>query len=508
MGLVESKPKESVSTHKRVEIDAPSRAQLLSSLNPETHSILKSALTGEISSLLDRLCIATVGMVRPSSATLEAYMAKLNCNTAVLQSNLRFLAQALMDISKLTTGNHVLREINSFLQRENLYLVVAFVGAQGTSPMAKLFKFIITKSDGSDVSDERRWNSVLINFSERWEDSYRLPFYNATTDEVETVEEPTFLVMIHELSHGIQELSHPDSYTDKSVLSELIERFPTLALANSMNQFAKFFGDLEACWPLELQVMVTGVRCASGIMASESQAIREFLAGEGGLLDDARFTNLQRYRSQELYPFGHGKQDDTPSNRMILRALIQAVNNQPIDHSTLRDVPHDGDCGVWALLQGMHPDVDYLHARGAKMEEMQDLRTQAAVGLDPAAANRIGTPAAHPGDLAHWITTDDFQHFARVLERPIGVIVANNGFRLFYDTGAADTDPTRFNLENFVELLTPRTLVVYQEGIHYQAVTEVRAPGGITWRLPPPPAPQGPVDDEHAMGRDDALGCD
>ncbi|MDR0756015.1 MAG: hypothetical protein LBE99_03840, partial [Puniceicoccales bacterium] len=40
---------------------------------------------------------------------------------------------------------------------------------------------------------------------------------------------------------------------------------------------------------------------------------------------------------------------------------------------TLRDVPHDGDCGAWAVLQGMNPDVDYLHERGARMQEMQDL---------------------------------------------------------------------------------------------------------------------------------------
>jgi hypothetical protein len=252
------------------------------------------------------------------------------------------------------------------------------------------------------------------------------------------------------------------------------------------------------------------------VIVSESQAIQEFLAGAGGLLDDARFADLQPYRGHALYPFGHGEQGDTPENVEKLRTLIAAVSsrlqNIPADlhidassssiqaqptlqNGTLRDVPHDGDCGVWALLQGINPDVDYLGERDTRMQEMIDLRNRvaAAISADDPAANRIGTPATAAGDLVHWINTEDFEHFARYLDRPIGVIVAGNGFRFFGADGIG-MNPTQFTLENFVEHLNqlPNTLVVYQAGIHYQTVTEVHTPGGLTWQLPPPPAPQDP----------------
>jgi hypothetical protein len=275
------------------------------------------------------------------------------------------------------------------------------------------------------------------------------------------------------------------------------------------------------------------------VIVSESQAIQEFLAGEGGLLDDARFADLQPYRGHALYPFGHGEQP-VKKNVEKLCTLIAAVSsrlqNIPADlhidassssiqaqptlqNGTLHDVPHDGNCGVWALLQGMNPGVDYLREGGARREEMQVFRAQVADAVDPAIpqaqrdviVNRIGTPVTGVGDLAHWINTEDFQHFARHLQRPIGVIVAGDGFR-FFDTNG-DVNVVN-DLEAFVALLNraPDTLVVYQEGVHYQTVTEVHTPGGLTWQLLPPPAPQGPAGgDEHAMGEDDvllSLGCD
>ncbi|MDR2769692.1 MAG: hypothetical protein LBB19_04050 [Puniceicoccales bacterium] len=213
------------------------------------------------------------------------------------------------------------------------------------------------------------------------------------------------------------------------------------------------------------------------------------------------------------------KRQDKPFPLPYVPGLLSTVSlNLPRirEFFTLQDVPPDGNCGVWALLQGMNPDINYLQGWGARMEEMQDLRAQVATAVDTTIprvqrdviVDRIGTPAARPGDVAHWITTEDFEHFARALQRPIGVIVAGNGFR-FFDAGGVADDPTQFTLENFVNRLNlaANPLVVYAEPGHYQTVTEVRAPGGATWSLPPAPAPQAPVDDEHAMDRDDALGC-
>ncbi|MDR0393407.1 MAG: hypothetical protein LBH52_04225 [Puniceicoccales bacterium] len=286
-----------------------------------------------------------------------------------------------------------------------------------------------------------------------------------------------------------------------------------------------------------------GIVNGQPVIVSESQAIQEFLANEGGLLDDARFADLQPYRHQALYPFGHEEQAFTQENVDKLCTLITAVSsrlqNIPADlhidaasssiqaqptlqNGTLQDVPPDGNCGVWALLQGTNPTVDYLHERDTRMQEMQALRTQVATAVDPVIpqtqrdviVNRIGTPVTRPGDLAHWINTEDFEHFARHLDRPIGVIVAGDGFRFFERNGAA-TDPTQLTLETFVRdlNLAPDTLVVYQEGVHYQTVMKMHTPGGLTWQLPSPPAlaPQGPAGgDEHATGRDDvlSLGCD
>ncbi|MDR1255202.1 MAG: hypothetical protein LBJ78_04250 [Puniceicoccales bacterium] len=172
-------------------------------------------------------------------------------------------------------------------------------------------------------------------------------------------------------------------------------------------------------------------------------------------------------------------------------------------HYTLQNVPGDGNCGVWALLQGINPGVNYLGERDARIHEMQELRRLVAARViapvmlqakKDTMLDRIRTPATAAGDTAHWIDTEDFQHFARYLQRPIGVIVAGEGFRFFDEHGHAHVAN---NLEAFVALLTPNTLVVYQEGVHYQTVTTVHSPTAadplksVTWQLPPPSNPQG-----------------
>jgi hypothetical protein len=134
----------------------------------------------------------------------------------------------------------------------------------------------------------------------------------------------------------------------------------------------------------------------------------------------------------------------------------------------LVDVPHDGNCGVWAIMRalGQLPNP-------TNEEKMIALRQQAAVaagenGANDGAIRRIQNPGA-------WLDTEDFQHFAMALGRPIAIVVqegVNQTYRHYTATGDI-TDPHEIeNGQAFLNLIGqgPNTIVIYQSPGHYQAL--------------------------------------
>ncbi|MDR0647291.1 MAG: hypothetical protein LBF43_02530 [Puniceicoccales bacterium] len=152
---------------------------------------------------------------------------------------------------------------------------------------------------------------------------------------------------------------------------------------------------------------------------------------------------------------------------------IQLVTDSPAEVITainingrnfdLIDVPDDGNCGPWAVLLGM-PRMEF------KEEVMLTIRQQAAEmardnGADIGTIYRIQTPNV-------WLDTEDFQHFARLLNRPIAIVVragVNQTYRHFAENGDI-TDPHAIvNEQAFLTLInqSPNTIVIYQVPGHY-----------------------------------------
>lgn len=144
----------------------------------------------------------------------------------------------------------------------------------------------------------------------------------------------------------------------------------------------------------------------------------------------------------------------------------------------LQDVPGDGNCGVWALLQAKK---DYLPATTDLDQKMKSLRRDVGMivpDTDSLARSRISTPAISSGDQSHWINTEDFQYFARHLCQPIAIIVRNPSgeitYRHFLGTEGI-TDPASIYDESVFWALiaaNPDTLILYYSHNHYQAIVK------------------------------------
>ena len=339
------------------------------------------------------------------------YMAKLNLNPQILETNLEAIKQVLFDIASLPqTGQPLLKELNRLLGN-NYYLVISFSLESGASPEKKGLSFSIRPKE----ENASMWDSITICFPEKYEDFYELQFYRKKTDNTVKLKEPTFLIVIHELIHGIQMLNAEiKKKSDDQIIKEALKKcYPKEKLFENRN-FIFFWGGISD-WPKEFQAMVTGIMCSDGVCVSESSAIQEFLNSD--LVNEARFQYLEKFKGEILIPFGHNKEcvstheyisflgrccEMLPSLGGVVIPIVSATtlgtkkqvlslhngpdvagiatmkriaadierseNNlriirQQIEDANyhIQDVRGDGNCGFYAILQCLHLDENYEH---------------------------------------------------------------------------------------------------------------------------------------------------
>jgi hypothetical protein len=131
---------------------------------------------------------------------------------------------------------------------------------------------------------------------------------------------------------------------------------------------------------------------------------------------------------------------------------------------TLRNVRGDGNCGVYAVLQALHPEQNYLAVRrnSELWKNAQELRNV--------------LPEGHPGremaqnasDYIRWIEDSDFQHFAQYLGRSI-LFISERGQFIEYDRNG--NIRTYGSLEEAFEQKAQDAIIIYHNGIdHFQTV--------------------------------------
>ncbi|MDR0755649.1 MAG: hypothetical protein LBE99_01945 [Puniceicoccales bacterium] len=226
--------------------------------------------------------------------------------------------------------------LNQLLQDRDWILSLSFTVPERETPACSVINFSVVNEDGEQV-----WTSVRVRLPERYEDFYELFFYNADTEEVISIKEPTFLVILHELIHGIQNLTWNGVDTDvhRGLVDQFNERFPGI-IDPTNPMFAKFFaGRFEQSinWPDELSAMILGIQgtvANQEIVVSETQALCELLSKEDLLQE---FPDLQPYQGCRLVPFGHGVQQSSPENIEFLDNLLRAT--RLIDSPTLASSP-------------------------------------------------------------------------------------------------------------------------------------------------------------------------
>lgn len=242
---------------------------------------------------LEKICIAKI---TPMDGL---YIAELNLNPRILEKNLEVVKQILFDIASLSvSGQNLLKELNHLLGDDHK-LVISFSNPPKTSLKMEVLRFAIEPN----TRNLPTWVSPTIKLPEKCEDFRTLDFYCPSKKTVFNIQEPIFLIVVHELVHCTQYLQGEcDEWETKGKTSDEIRtQFPNCALLD-VPEFQHFWGG-KGNWALEFQAMVTGVTCSDSLRVSESLAIQEFLNSD--LLNEARFESLQQYRGQILIPFGH-----------------------------------------------------------------------------------------------------------------------------------------------------------------------------------------------------------
>lgn len=327
MGIVESiastRPSSTEGpTHRRVSDDETQRASLLQTKYPDSYDYLCRE-TQDLGALIDRICIADID----TSYAVDG-KAELNCNPTVLKKNLESIARDLVFISKLPTGFCCLETLSQFLADQNRYLIVSFVleNEDSVSPKCMQAKFEI---GDLNQGGRKEWNSLLVRLPERYEENYALPFFNKNDGLVEKINEPTFLVILHELTHGLQYLQ--DSIKQDIGINILNQQLSMLCSETSegpkIRDWVEGFFASGGLWEYEVQAMVTGVpsmkpeeiqEIVNGTknledilpncqFISEAKALQEFLLGAGDLINN--FPEMESLKGKELFPFGTGSLD-------------------------------------------------------------------------------------------------------------------------------------------------------------------------------------------------------
>lgn len=409
MGIVASKELTGSSIEQPTHVASEGDQQIaipLSSISPRIFEALnKSSLFQDVklSGFLEKICIAKTVLLEG-----EWQMVELNQNSEILGKNLEVVKQILLDIASLPiTGQNLLGELNHLLGSE-YKLVISFSKPLGASPKAEVLRFAIESNTGNLLS----WISPTIKLPEKCEDFYSLNFYCSSSQKVFEVQEPVFLVVIHELIHCTQYLQ--GGLREEVAIDNALTKIKTLISCTLLgtSNFQNFWGEGRG-WVLEFQAMVTGITCSNGICVSESLAIQEFLNSD--LINEARFEYLEKFKGEILIPFGHSKECESNDENigfmkkcceMLPRLGSVAIPKVPVMpslkmpslHTTflkpddseiatiereteelqrsednlqiigpqvrdanyhIQDVRGDGNCGFYAILQCLHPDKSY-----------------------------------------------------------------------------------------------------------------------------------------------------
>ena len=153
----------------------------------------------------------------------------------------------------------------------------------------------------------------------------------------------------------------------------------------------------------------------------------------------------------------------------------------------LRNVAADGNCGVWALLQALYPEQNFISPTEELDLHMYRFRNGVAnlIRNNEAARERIMFQATSASDLDHWLYTDDFRYFAQALGRPIGIIVYGDGYRI-YEPNANEPNGNEIvynNINDFRAYLKQHSgmPILCLAGNHYQAVINIKDLSLSTW---------------------------
>ena len=280
MGIVSSKELTGSSIEQPTHVASEGDQQIatpVSSISPEIFEELNRSYLFQdvrLSGFLEKICIAKTVLLED-----ELQMVELNQNPEILGENLEVVKQILLDIASLPiTGQNLLGELNHLLGSK-YKLVISFSKPLGASPKTEVLQFAIESNTGNLLS----WISLTIKLPEKCEDFYSLNFYCPSSQEVFEVQEPIFLVVIHELIHGAQYLQGECSEVktiDKvskeidKIAEEKIEgkdQFSRIELSKllKISKFQNFWGEGRG-WVLEFQAMVTGIMCSDGVCVSEN----------------------------------------------------------------------------------------------------------------------------------------------------------------------------------------------------------------------------------------------
>lgn len=394
-------------------------------------------------------------------------------------------------MNKISTGQSVLKILDSLLGKtpNNFHLQISFCLEDNDSPSCSYSKTSVADASGNITQHEI--NTIKIKLSESTTKTfYSLPFYNKQTGQVINFPEPSFLVLLHESAHGIQNLAYDVQISSKGFFSNKIEEKILQQIPRTIPTgeiwIKSFFSSThdKGGFLDELQVMVSGLKetiNGEEVVISEAKAVTEFLSNEE-LLSDEQFESCREFKYCELYPFGHGIKEATLENVLRLNRLIDLLGgkNDPNTCISLegdfpknflvKDVPNDGNCGVWALMQAMDPNKTFSSPTEEQYIKMAKLRTDASAQSRPEDKNRIGCVAANAMDSEHKINPSDFKYFAQLPEirKPITIINFNGSC----ETYGPDGTQTAGQLSDVIGATEDSQIFLLYNDTHYQALTK------------------------------------
>ena len=143
------------------------------------------------------------------------------------------------------------------------------------------------------------------------------------------------------------------------------------------------------------------------------------------------------------------------------------IGNQTL---TLKNVPGDGNCGIWSLLQLMHPEKNYLECFNANSsQEKEDMVTErknvADFAKDLGASTEAVERIANNGE---YLDTQDFKYLAQYYKKDIVICINSNG-ETYYETYHAE-DGKAPDVVFEQPSYDPNAHYIYHQNDHFQAL--------------------------------------